>query len=214
MVLRQKLKKSGLFITFEGIEGSGKSTQIHGLAEWLRKKGVNILVTREPGGTPLADRIRSHLLDARNHRISARTELFLYEVARRDHVMEVIRPALSRGETVLCDRFTDATVAYQGFGRKIPIRLVQFLNEVAAGGLKPDITFLMDLPPKKGLARARERNKQLDRLESEALDFHQRVRRGYLTLARKEKRRFRIIHADSTRNQILDKICREVAKRL
>lgn len=207
-------KSRALLITFEGIEGSGKSTQIKALATWLKKKGFPLLVTREPGGTPLADRIRTHLLDARNHGISPRAELFLYEVARRDHVMEVIRPALLRGETVLCDRFTDATLAYQGFGRKIPIRLVQFLNEVATGGLKPDLTFLMDLPPKKGIDRARRRNKQLDRLESEAIDFHQRVRRGYLTLARKEKRRFRIIHADSNRNQILEKICRAVAKRL
>lgn len=212
MGTRQKPKKSGLFITFEGIEGSGKSTQIQGLAEWLQKNGVKVLVTREPGGTPLADRIRANLLDARNHGISSRTELLLYEVARRDHVMEVIRPALLRGETVLCDRFTDATLAYQGFGRKIPIRLVQFLNEVATGGLKPDLTFLLDLPPKKGLDRARRRNKQLDRLESETIDFHQRVRRGYLTLARKEKRRFRIIHARRPRSQIAAAIYREVEK--
>src|SRR5262249_2147488 len=160
-------------ITFEGIEGSGKTTQIERLARWLADHGFKIVQTREPGGTPLADHIRKELLDASNQGMSVRTELFLYEVARRDHVAEVIRPALASGKVVLCDRFTDATLAYQGFGRKLSLKLIEFFNRAATGGLKPDLTILMDLPVKSGLARAKKRTGKLDRLEQETGAFHE-----------------------------------------
>lgn len=210
----QKNPKKGFFITFEGIEGSGKTTQIQALEGWLVSKGRHIVRTREPGGTPLADHIRRELLDQRNVEMSPRTELFLYEVARRDHVAEVIRPALARGRIVLCDRFTDATLAYQGFGRRLPHGLIDFFNRAATGGLKPDLTVLMDLPVKDGLGRAKNRSRGLDRLEQEAAAFHERVRRGYLTLARKERRRFVIIDARKPRDHIVQLIRRKVEERL
>jgi len=209
-----KRPKKGLFITFEGIEGSGKTTQIKALADWLTSQGRRVLQTREPGGTPLADRIRKELLDAGNKGMSPRTELFLYEVARRDHVSEVILPALSRGDIVLCDRFTDATLAYQGFGRKIRMRLIEFFNRAATGGLTPDLTLLIDLPVKDGLERAKKRSGSLDRLEQEARIFHERIRRGYLTLARKGRRRFVILDGRKPREQIFELILRAVESRL
>ncbi len=209
-------KKKGLFITFEGIEGSGKSTQIKALAQWLtsRKNGRNVLLTREPGGTPLADKIRKTLLDTDSQGITSDKELFLYEVARRDHVLEVIRPALARGEIVLCDRFTDATLAYQGYGRGLSLKKIGLLNQAATGGLKPDLTLLLDVPVDTGLNRARKRSKKLDRIDQESASFHTRVRRGYLTLARKETRRFRIIHASGSEQDTFARIRREVEKLL
>lgn len=206
------MKTGGIFITFEGGEGAGKTTQIKKLARFLKKRGFPVLVTREPGGTPLANRIRDILLDATNTHITPEEELFLYEVARRDHVSEVIRPALQRGDIVLCDRFADATMAYQGFGRSLPRKHIALLNHAATGGLTPRLTILLDLPVRKGLARARKRNAALDRLEREKQSFHERVRKGYLTLARKEKKRFRVFKAGRTATDIHHDILREVEK--
>ena len=175
-------KKSSFFITFEGGEGAGKTTQIKYLAECLAPK---VVVTREPGGTAVADQIRATLLDPKN-KISPELELLLYEAARRDHVENIIRPALKAGKIVLCDRFTDATIAYQGFARGLSLKLIDNLNTIATGGLKPDLTFLFDLSPKIGLNRATKRNPTKDRIESEKIAFHEKVRKGYLTLARKK----------------------------
>lgn len=209
----QRIKK-GLLITFEGIEGSGKTTQIKAVSRWLKNKGLGVVLTREPGGTPLADRIRSILLDAKAKGISASMELFLYEVARRDHLSEVILPSLQKGKIVLCDRFTDATLAYQGYGRGLSMKIIEVMNRTATGGLKPDLTFLFDLPVEAGLQRAGKRTRGLDRLEKESKSFHQKVRNGYLTLARKEKRRFKVIHAKESRREIFAQICREVDRKL
>lgn len=203
--------KNGLFITFEGGEGAGKTSQINQVGDWLRKRGLEVVTTREPGGTPVADRIRKTLLDSKEP-ISPETELFLYETARRDHVAAVIRPALRRGAIVLCDRFTDATIAYQAYGRGLSLKVVSAMNEIATGGLKPTLTFLLDLPAETGLQRARKRKRGLDRLEKEAKTFHEKVRAGYLTLARKDKKRIRKIDAARSRDKIFSDIRRELEK--
>jgi dTMP kinase len=190
--------KNGLFITFEGPEGSGKSTQIRLLATALKRHGVPVVVTAEPGGSPVGLEIRRLLLKA-PVKPSPEAELFLFLADRADHVSSVIRPALERGTVVLCDRYTDSTLAYQGGGRGIPLSKLKHLNEEATGGLTPRLTFLMDLPVEKGLARAgkREGGKK-DRMESERLAFHRRVRSTFLALAQKEPKRFRVL--DATRN--------------
>lgn len=186
-------------ITFEGIEGSGKSTQVQHLRADLVKDGYKVLVTREPGGCPIADAIRRILLDPANHGMAARAELLLYAAARAQHVDEIIRPALKHGQIVLCDRFFDATTAYQGGGRGLDKDFLTAINHQSTGGIVPDLTLLMDLPAEIGLSRARRRNSTQalaaeSRFEEEDLSFHSRVRSAYLTLANSENR-FQIIDA-------------------
>ncbi len=216
--ISMKNKHKGLFITFEGGEGSGKTTQIKSLAACLQKKGYEVVITREPGGTPLADRIRSTLLDSKTKGLSPFTELFLYEIARRDHVMTVIQPALNAGKIVLCDRFTDSTLVYQGAGRGLPLRRIQILNEAASGSLKPDLTLLLDLPVAIGLRRAKKRIKKegsrQDRFERESFRFHTTIRNAFLTLARKESIRFVILDGLKTRQTLSKEIGQQVAKQL
>jgi dTMP kinase len=188
-----------LFITFEGIEGSGKSTQIQLLKKHLQQSGCAVVATREPGGCAIADAIRAILLDPANRRLVPRAELLLYAAARAQHVEQVIRPALAAGTVVLCDRFIDATTAYQGGGRSLDRRLVENLNDIATAGVIPDLTLLLDFPAEAGLLRARQRNLAGDlhnesRFEMEETAFHERVRAAYLELAAREKR-FRIIDA-------------------
>lgn len=199
-----------LFITFEGIEGTGKTTQIGHLAQRLRNQGRQVLVTREPGGCPIADAIRGILLDPASVGLVPRAELLLYAAARAQHVEEVIRPALQAGQTVLCDRFADATLAYQGHGRGLDLALIGDLNRLAAGCLVPDLTVLLDLPETEGLRRAQRRNHLLaldheDRFERESLEFHRRVRQGYLGLARREPR-FHIVDAEGTEAEVTERI--------
>jgi dTMP kinase len=193
-----------MFITFEGIEGSGKTTQLQRLAARIPAA----VVTKEPGGTPTADRIRAILLDTAAT-IDPVAELLLFAASRRQNVMEVIRPALEQGRVVLCDRFTDATLAYQGFGRRLDLDRLRWLNDWATGSLRPDITLLFDLPEEIGLRRARSRNDQsaLDegRFESEDLRFHRRVREGYLALAAAEPARFAVIDADATAGEVFER---------
>ena len=183
----------GLFITFEGGEGSGKTTQLKALLAVLRGSGLEAIETRDPGGTAVGKQIRELLLDREQVRMEATAELFLYEASRAQLVAEVIRPALAQGRVVLCDRFCDSTVAYQGYGRGLDLTLIAELNAVATGGLAPDLTFLLDLEPGQGLERATQREQQLrqrqDRMERELLAFHQRVRDGYRTIAAAEPRR-------------------------
>ncbi len=202
------------FISFEGIEGSGKTTQLRRLAENLRRRGGEVCLTREPGGCPIADDIRRILLHPDSRAMVPRAELFLYAAARAQHVEEIIRPALELGQVVLCDRFIDATLAYQGFGRRLDRQLIEDLNRQAAGGLMPRMTLLLDLPVEVGLRRARDRNALAfdaeGRFEEESLDFHRRVRRGYLELARRHPERIRIVEADGTGDEVasrIEKIC-------
>ena len=177
---------SAPFVTFEGIEGSGKTTQIRRLSQYLTDKGVSHRLTREPGGTKLADEIRSLLLSPRDESVFPETELLLYEAARAQHVRGVILPALASGQPVLCDRFYDATSAYQGFSRGIYAPLVEWLNSFASGGVSPDLTFLLDVSPEDGFARIRGRGIGPDRIESESLRFHRMVREGYLRLHQRD----------------------------
>ncbi len=191
----------GRFITFEGSEGSGKSTQI-GLAEdWLKRRGLAVIATAEPGGTPLGRKIREILLNRGASPIGAEAELLLFAAARAQHVRETILPALRAGQWVLCDRFADATLAYQGSGRGLDAAFIGTLNAFSAGSLVPDLTLLFDLPVEVGLVRARQRaagrgpETAEDRFEQEDSEFHRRVRAGYLALAAAETARFRIIDA-------------------
>jgi dTMP kinase len=183
-------KNKGIFITVEGPDGSGKSTQARLLCRLLSRAGLRVVHTREPGGTSIAEAVRRVLLHP-SSRIAPMTELLLYEAARAQHIAEVVRPALERGRTVVCERYTDATVAYQGWGRQLPLSRIRDLNRIATGGLRPDLTLLLDVPVKEGLLRARRGGG--DRLERESSEFHRRVRRGYLALARREPRRIRLI---------------------
>jgi dTMP kinase len=183
-----------LFITLEGIEGSGKTTQIKRLARRLERLAVPCFATLEPGGTEVGKKIRRILLDSRNKGLTPLAELLLYAADRAQHVEEVIRPALRKGLWVLCDRFFDATVVYQGFARGQDSRLIKFLNERVTQGLVPDLTFLLDCPVKMGLARATARkNRGQDRFEREKIAFHRKVREGYLNLARENPKRFVVL---------------------
>lgn len=179
----------GLFVTFEGVEGSGKTTQMRRLAGRLRRRGVRVEVTAEPDGTALGTAVRR--LFERHPR--PLTELFLFLAARHEHVAEKIRPWLAAGRVVLCDRYTDATVAYQGYGRGLDPAMIRELNLRATGGVLPDLTLLFDLDPRVGIARIGRR--RLDHFEREALAFHRRVRRGYLEIQRAEPKRVRLIDA-------------------
>lgn len=199
---------TAMFITFEGPEGSGKTTQIGRLAEQLRRRGVDCVVTKEPGGTPLADRIRAILLHPESS-MDRLTELLLYAASRRQHVIEVIRPALDRGAVVLCDRFTDATLAYQGFGRLLDLDRLRTLNEWVTGGLHPDLTLLYDIDEEAGLRRAQSRNARAanaeGRFEGEDIRFHRRVREGYLALATAEPRRFVVLDAEGSIDEVFER---------
>ncbi len=200
----------GFLITFEGIEGCGKTTQLARLAQWLRQRGLGVLTTREPGGCPIADRIRAILLAPESRNLVPRAELLLYAAARAQHVDEVIRPALQAGLLVLCDRFTDATLAYQGGGRNLDRELIVELNTLASAQTTPALTLLLDLPVAKGLARAQLRN-QADadregRFEQEAVEFHRRVQDAYRQLAAAEPERFRLVDADGTPDQVHERV--------
>jgi dTMP kinase len=187
------------FVTFEGSEGCGKTTQIKLATNWLKERGIPVIATAEPGGTPLGRMIREILLNRGSCSIGAEAELLLFAAARAQHVRETILPALEEETWVLCDRFTDATVAYQGFGRGLDAGVIQVLNAFSALSLKPDMTLLFDIPVATGLARAEKRaaggrpETAEDRFEQEDHAFHERIRKGYLTLAAGEPDRFRVI---------------------
>nr|WP_279577208.1 dTMP kinase [Pseudomonas sp. LA21] len=183
-----------MFITLEGPEGAGKSTNREYLAERLRERGIEVQLTREPGGTPLAERIRELLLSPSDEAMAVDTELLLVFAARAQHIAEVIRPALARGAVVLCDRFTDATYAYQGGGRGLPVERIAQLESFVQGDLRPDLTLVFDLPVEIGLSRAAARGR-LDRFEQEGRAFFEAVRSTYLDRARAEPARYRIVDA-------------------
>lgn len=183
---------TGLLVTFEGIEGSGKSTQIGLTRAYLEEQGHPCLVTKEPGGSPLGEEIRSFLLDRGDLRIDPLSELFLIEADRAEHVAEVIRPALDQGRIILCDRYTDATLAYQGYARGLDIALITQLNQWATGGLTPHCTIVLDCPVEVGMARA----KGEDRFEREGKRFHEQVRAGYLRIAQQEPQRVTVVSGE------------------
>ena len=200
-----------MFITFEGIEGCGKTTQVKRFAKKLKGLGIPLITTFEPGGTRIGKDIRKILLDSRNKNLSPLTELILYAADRAQHVEELIKPALDEGKWVICDRFFDATVVYQGIARGQDMELIRALNEQATQGIQPDITFLLDCPVDMGLHRALERNeaqsqKGQDRFEREAIEFHRAVREGYLDLARKNQNRFVIVDATLPKDEVEKKI--------
>ncbi|MGQ9658786.1 MAG: dTMP kinase [Thermochromatium sp.] len=186
--------RRGCFITLEGIEGAGKSTQVAPLAEHLRARGLRVITTREPGGSPLAERVRTLLLNPDHQGMSGMTELLLLFAARCDHVEQCIRPALASGHWVICDRFTDATYAYQGGGRGIDPAHIGLLETLVLGDLRPDLTLIFDLPPEVGLGR-KQRPERADRFESEGLQFFAAAREVYLTRARSDPQRYRVIDA-------------------
>jgi dTMP kinase len=209
----------GYFITFEGVEGCGKTTQIRLLAERLISQGFITTLTREPGGCHIADKIRAILLDADNRDMSPMTELMLYAAARAQHVSDVIVPALDTGNVLLCDRFCDATLAYQSFGRGIDRGIIDILNTHACQGVAPDLTVLIDCDPSVGLARARLRiessnGPREERFELEELSFHKRVREGYRQLALEQSSHFIVIEGDNSLEDISKTIAVEVLARI
>ena len=191
----------GLFVTLEGPEGAGKSTNREYLAERLRERGVEVVLSREPGGTPLAERIRELLLDPSDEPMAADTELLLVFAARAQHLQQVIRPALARGCVVLCDRFTDATYAYQGGGRGLSVERIAQLEQFVQGELRPDLTLIFDLPVEIGLARAAARGR-LDRFEQEGRGFFEAVREAYLQRAAQAPQRYRVLDAGQSLAQV------------
>ena len=200
-----------LFITFEGVEGSGKTSQIQRLRKYLTQKGIPCKVTREPGGSPIGEKVRKILLDPDHREMVPTTELFLYEAARAQHVKDVLKPLLKMRGIILCDRFCDATLAYQGFGRRIDLKWIDRLNRLSSQGIKPDVTFLLDCPSVVGLTRALQRNRTLkqereERFEREEIQFHRRVRKGYLAIARKEPHRVKVIDTREGEEKVFEKI--------
>jgi dTMP kinase len=199
---------TGLFITFEGTDGSGKSTQMKLLQTYLASRGMDVLTTREPGGTPLGNRLREALLQTAEH-VDPLAELLLYAADRAQHVRMVLRPAIAAGRIVFSDRYADATTAYQGAGRGFPSEMIETVINLATDGLKPQMTLLFDLPVVESLARTRRRgNGDQDRLDAEDVEFHTRVRNAYLKIAASEPRRVKVISASGTINetqaQVLD----------
>jgi dTMP kinase len=203
-----------VFITLEGIEGSGKTSQMGRLLRFLEDKGFECVSTRQPGGTLIGENIRSILLDPSNSSLEPMAELLLYMADRAQHILELIKPSLQAGKTVICDRYFDATLVYQGFARELSVELIQQLHKLLFDDLKPDITLLLDLSPQVGLARAWEqlsngqRAGNESRFEAEAVAFHEKVRAGYLELARLEPDRIRIIDAAQTHDEVFADICK------
>ncbi len=186
---------TGKFIVFEGIDGSGKTTQLKLLAEHLTGRGFPVRVTREPGGTRVGEQIRELLLNPQYSELVPMAEAFLYAAARAQHVAQVILPALTEGKVVLCDRFIDSSLAYQGFGRGMEVGLLEQVNLAAAGGLVPELVLILDFCREHGMDRLNRSGREIDRIEGEAGAFHRRVRSGFLTLAARDSRRYRVINA-------------------
>ena len=199
-------RADSVFITFEGVEGCGKSTQARLFAERLTAAGVVVRTLREPGGTQVGEAIREILLDPANVLLDPRAELLLYEASRAQLVAEVIKPALAAGEVVVCDRFYDSTTAYQGYARGIALDEIGRINEAATGGLVPDLTIVVDIDPATGLERACRASEGADRLEAEELAFHERVREGFLAIARAEPDRMLVVSGEGTAQQVAERI--------
>lgn len=206
-----------MFITLEGIEGSGKTTQIWRLVDFFEDRGIECVATRQPGGTLIGENIRSILLDPANSALEPLAELLLYLADRAQHINELIRPALKKGKTVVCDRYFAATLVYQGFARGLSIELIRQLHQLLFDDLKPDVTLLLDLSPQVGLERAwqqlnnGQRSGDESRFEAEAVAFHEKVRAGYLELARLEPDRFRIVDAAQSQDEVFAAISKNIS---
>jgi dTMP kinase len=212
--LRDRVKQRGVLITLEGIDGTGKTTQARRLATHLRRRGYAVALTREPGGTPMGERIRAVLLAGRPVEVSPLAELLLMYAARAEHLEQVIQPALARGEIVVSDRFNDASLAYQGYGRRLSPGVVSALDRLVCRSTQPDLTILLDLDPHTSLRRAESRGKRrhghAGRFEAEGLQFQRRVRSGYLEIARRNPRRVRVVKAGRTVAEVQAEIRRIV----
>ncbi len=202
----------GYFITFEGVEGAGKSTQAKMLHAFLQKRNIPSILTREPGGTNLGKKIREILLTPTEEIFPPNAELMLYEADRNIHVHNVIKPNLEKGITVICDRFTDSTLAYQGYARGLDLNLIEELNNIATEGLKPDLTFLIDIPVEEGFKRIKK-EREIDRIEQESFEFHKRLREGFLKIAEKDKRRVIVIDGKKSPNEIFEEIVKNLKER-
>lgn len=199
----------GLFITFEGPEGSGKSTQSRMMMEELTSKGYDCLHTREPGGTSVGKRIREVLLDKDDIKLSSSAELFLFEADRAQHVRNIIRPAMDEKKVVICDRFNTATFAYQGYGLGVDMELIKKIDDSATGGLKPDLTVLFDIDVEVGISRATA-GREADKMEKRSLEFHRRVREGYLKIAEEDPETIKVIKVDGKIDETFGKVKKEV----
>ena len=208
--MAQKNIKKGVFITFEGPEGCGKTTHAQALCDFFKNKSLDCVFTREPGGTKAGEEIRRLLLHSSGIEMSNLTELFLFEAARSQIVEELIKPSLKAGKVVICDRFTDATICYQGYAGGIDIESIESLNEVATGGLKPDLTILLDVDTATGLSRAM--SKGFDRMEKKEIGYHKKVRDGYLKLAKKYPERIKVIKVDGSIEYTQTLVKREAEK--
>ena len=207
------MSEPGLFVTLEGGEGSGKSTQVARLTERLRATGLDPLVTREPGGTPLAEGIRALLMDPA-YQPTAMTEALLMQAARAELVERVIRPALAAGRVVICDRYADSSLAYQGAGRGLDAEVVMALNRASTGGLAPSLTLLFDLPAEAGLARRAQAPGSTNRIDREPAEFHARVQQAFRAMAAADPARWRVIDASAPVEQVAERVWAEVSARL
>ncbi|MCX7956411.1 MAG: dTMP kinase [Endomicrobia bacterium] len=212
-MLKRNINNRGFFIVFEGPEGSGKTTQAKLLYKYLRLNGKKVIITREPGGTVVAEKIREIILSTK-YKMTPITELLLYEAARAQHIYEVILPALNDGNIVICDRFSYATVVYQGYARNLGVSVVEDLNKIVLGNLKPDLTFLLDIDVSEGLLRAKRTKGVLDRMEQESLEFHRKIREGYLKLFKKDKNIYLINTTKLTQLQTHKKVLEIINKKL
>ncbi len=197
---------AGFFITFEGIDFCGKTTQAKKLSSYLRRKGYEVLLVREPGGDRIAERIRKILLSKKNSEMTALTELLLYEASRSQLTQRVILPALKKGKAVICDRYADSSLAYQGYGRGLNKKLIKNLNHISTFGLFPDLTILLDVSTRTSFKRRKKGKRKKDRLERERFEFHQRIKEGFLKIARQNRKRIKVI--DGTEN--IDKTWQKV----
>ncbi len=202
-----------MFITLEGPDGGGKTSQAQCLAEYLRSENIEVLLTREPGGSPIGDQIRNVIMQLDNTDMDAHTEFLLFSASRAQHIAEIIRPNLEKGLTVISDRFFDSSLAYQGYGQRLPLETLKTITNFATGGLTPDLTLLLDLPVEEGLQR-READGNWNRMDAYDFDFHRRVRRGYLKLAAETPERWVILSAEQSFDALQDEMRRAVMARL
>lgn len=201
----------GKFITFEGSEGCGKSTQSRLLAQYLKRKGYRVVYLREPGGAKISEKIRQMLLDTKNEGMSPVCEMLLYMASRSQVVEEVIAPEMEKGKIIICDRFLDSTLAYQGFGLGMSLKLIKYIGNFATCGIEPDLTIFLDLPVEKGL---KHRKVSCDRIEKRSLSYHERVRNGYLKIARQEPGRMKVVRVETDKSVTQEKIRKLVVSRI